>query len=113
MSDAEAIKLLRGQSGMTQAALALATGIPQGRISDLESGKRGLTVDTAERLERVFGDGRLLTSATKRQLEPFQSRRVLPPEDVATQWTDEYMERLRDTQEKRLDDAAEADGYPF
>ena len=113
MSDGEAIRLLRLQVGMTQAELGRTTGIPQGRVSDLESGKRRLSVEVAERMERVFGDGRLLSSATRRQLEPFESRRALPPDDVAEQWTDEYMEQVRDERARALAREARDMGYPF
>ncbi len=35
--------------------LAEALGIPQNRISDIVRGRRGVTADTALRLERAFG----------------------------------------------------------
>ncbi len=35
--------------------LAQALGIPQNRISDIVRGRRGVTADTALRLERAFG----------------------------------------------------------
>ena len=36
-------------------ALAKALGIPQNRISDIVRGRRGITADTALRLEHAFG----------------------------------------------------------
>ena len=36
-------------------SLAKALGIPQNRISDIVRGRRGITADTALRLERAFG----------------------------------------------------------
>ena len=113
MSDGDAIRRLRKTAGLSQLALSLQSGIPQGRISELESGKRVLSVRLAEQLERVFGDGRLLAAVTERHLEPFASRRVCPPSEVAEQWTDEFMGRLRDDKDAVLDAAAKADGYPF
>ena len=35
--------------------LAEALGVPQNRISDIVRGRRGITADTALRLERAFG----------------------------------------------------------
>ena len=35
--------------------LAEALGVPQNRISDIVRGRRGVTADTALRLERAFG----------------------------------------------------------
>ena len=35
--------------------LAQALGVPQNRISDIVRGRRGVTADTALRLERAFG----------------------------------------------------------
>ena len=36
-------------------SLAKALGIPQNRVSDIVRGRRGITADTALRLERAFG----------------------------------------------------------
>ena len=36
-------------------SLAEALGVPQNRISDIVRGRRGVTADTALRLERAFG----------------------------------------------------------
>jgi addiction module HigA family antidote len=41
--------------GLTQVELALALGISRVRYSEIASGKRGITMDTAFRLGRVFG----------------------------------------------------------
>lgn len=41
--------------GMSQAELARAMGVPTNRISQLISGKRALTAETALRLEAVLG----------------------------------------------------------
>ena len=41
--------------GLSQNALAKALGVPQNRISDIISGKRGITADTDLRLCRFFG----------------------------------------------------------
>lgn len=41
--------------GITQIAAAAATGIPQSRLSEILSGRRGITADSAARLGRFFG----------------------------------------------------------
>ena len=41
--------------GLSAGALARALGIPQNRVSDIVRGRRGVTADTALRLERAFG----------------------------------------------------------
>ena len=41
--------------GLSANALARALGIPQNRVSDIVRGRRGVTADTALRLERAFG----------------------------------------------------------
>jgi antitoxin HigA-1 len=41
--------------GITQLAASKATGIPQSRLSELLSGRRSITADTAARLGRYFG----------------------------------------------------------
>lgn len=41
--------------GLSANGLARALGIPQNRISDIVRGRRGITADTALRLERAFG----------------------------------------------------------
>jgi antitoxin HigA-1 len=40
--------------GITQLAAAKATGIPQSRLSEILSGQRAITADTAARLGRFF-----------------------------------------------------------
>ena len=40
---------------ITQNKLAVAIGVPPRRINELVHGKRGITADTALRLERYFG----------------------------------------------------------
>jgi addiction module HigA family antidote len=44
-----------GPMDITQLAAAKATGIPQSRLSEILSGRRGITADTAARLGRFFG----------------------------------------------------------
>lgn len=41
--------------GITQNRLAVAIGVPPRRINEIVHGKRGITADTALRLERYFG----------------------------------------------------------
>jgi addiction module HigA family antidote len=41
--------------GLSQNALARALGVPPGRIGEIVNGRRGITGDTALRLERYFG----------------------------------------------------------
>ena len=41
--------------GITQHKLAVAVGVPPGRINEIVHGKRGITADTAVRLSRYFG----------------------------------------------------------
>ena len=41
--------------GLTAGGLARALGIPRNRIGDIVRGRRGITADTALRLERAFG----------------------------------------------------------
>lgn len=41
--------------GITQLAAAKALGIPQSRLSEILSGRRSITADTAARLGRFFG----------------------------------------------------------
>ena len=44
-----------GQVGITQYRLAKEIGVPQRRISEIVTGKRTVTVDTALRLSHFFG----------------------------------------------------------
>ena len=41
--------------GITQNKLAVAIGVPPRRINEIVHGKRGISADTALRLERYFG----------------------------------------------------------
>ena len=41
--------------GLSASSLARALDIPQNRVSDVVRGRRGITADTALRLERAFG----------------------------------------------------------
>ncbi len=41
--------------GLSASGLARALDIPQNRVSDIVRGRRGITADTALRLERAFG----------------------------------------------------------
>ena len=41
--------------GMTQVALATRLGVTHARINELINGRRGMTPDTALRLEKLFG----------------------------------------------------------
>jgi antitoxin HigA-1 len=43
--------------GLSANQLALAIRVPSGRITDIINGKRSITVDTAARLGRYFGNG--------------------------------------------------------
>ena len=42
--------------GLTANRLALALGVPSGRITDILNGRRSITADTAVRLGRYFGN---------------------------------------------------------
>jgi addiction module HigA family antidote len=42
--------------GLSANRLALDLGVPSGRITDILSGRRGVTADTAVRLGRYFGN---------------------------------------------------------
>lgn len=46
---------MRNKKGMSQKAVADAAGISQPTYSNIEKGKRGLTVDTAKRIATVMG----------------------------------------------------------
>lgn len=48
------LRLLMNERSVTQVALAKATGIPQGNISKLASGKRAFTADHARKLGAYF-----------------------------------------------------------
>lgn len=52
-------KILRdeyfAEMGISQVDAAKATGIPQSRLSEILSGRRGITADTAYRLGKFFG----------------------------------------------------------
>lgn len=74
--------------GITQLAAAKATGIPQSRLSDILSGRRSITADTAARLGRFFGvDPRnwlnLQTTFDLRQFEQAHSRELARVKRVA------------------------------
>ena len=43
--------------GLSANQLALALRVPSGRITDIINGRRAITVDTAARLGRYFGNG--------------------------------------------------------
>ncbi len=52
--------VLRGarfREGVTQAVLSETSGIPQGHISEMESGKRGIGVKTAKKLGQALKIG--------------------------------------------------------
>lgn len=49
------LRLLLKENGVTQQAVAAATGIPQGNLSRLASGKRAFTADHARKLGTYFG----------------------------------------------------------
>ena len=49
------LKQLRTAAGMTQAALASASGVPIGTIRDYEQGKRDPLLSTAQKLAHAFG----------------------------------------------------------
>lgn len=46
---------LRGKEDLTQAELATRLGISQNRISDMESGKRPISVNMAKKIGKEFG----------------------------------------------------------
>lgn len=43
--------------GLSANRLAIDLGVPSGRITDILNGRRSITVDTALRLDRYFGNG--------------------------------------------------------
>lgn len=49
------LRARRKESGMTQAELAFATGLAQGYVSDLESGRRNPSGDALDRIGRALG----------------------------------------------------------
>jgi transcriptional regulator with XRE-family HTH domain len=53
----EKLKELRLSAGITQAALADASGVPIGTIRDYEQGKRDPLLSTAQKLGRAVGHG--------------------------------------------------------
>lgn len=54
-SPAMALQGLRGKEDLTQAELAARLGISQNRISDMESGKRPISVNMAKKIGKEFG----------------------------------------------------------
>jgi transcriptional regulator with XRE-family HTH domain len=54
LSPGDAVRVARELQEMTQAELAKASGLTQPTISGIESGKRALGVDRAERLARAL-----------------------------------------------------------
>ncbi|MGL4208681.1 MAG: helix-turn-helix domain-containing protein [Candidatus Adiutrix sp.] len=48
------IRGFRGKTDMTQVELAERLGVTQGRVSDLESGRRSVSVEMAKKLSGVF-----------------------------------------------------------
>jgi DNA-binding XRE family transcriptional regulator len=55
MSPAKVLRGFRGRDGMTQLELAGQLGIAQTRVSEMESGKRRISVKMAKQLAEVFG----------------------------------------------------------
>jgi transcriptional regulator with XRE-family HTH domain len=55
MTFADKLKELRQAKGLTQTALADASGIPVGTIRDYEQGKRDPLLSNAQRLARALG----------------------------------------------------------
>lgn len=53
-SPAMALRGLRGKEDLTQAELAERLGISQNMISDMESGKRNISIKMAKRIAEVF-----------------------------------------------------------
>lgn len=51
------LKAAREMAGITQAALAKKLGMPQGNISQIESGKRPIGKKLAKRLAKIFNLG--------------------------------------------------------
>jgi len=55
MSPAKVLRGLRGKEELTQAEFAERMGISQHHVSEMETGKRSITVDMAKRIGDVFG----------------------------------------------------------
>ena len=55
MSKPTSIRELRESAGFSQQQLAIATGMSQGFISQLESGTRQPSIDTLRQLSRALG----------------------------------------------------------
>lgn len=51
------LKIARKKEGLTQKELGKMVGIEQANISEMERGKRAITVHTAKKLEKVFNIG--------------------------------------------------------
>lgn len=54
VTPATMLKGLRGKEGITQAELAEKLGVTQNMISDMESGKRNISINMAKRIGEVF-----------------------------------------------------------
>jgi DNA-binding XRE family transcriptional regulator len=54
-SPAKVLRGLRGKEDMTQAAFAARIGISQHHVSEMETGKRPITIEMAKRIGEAFG----------------------------------------------------------
>jgi len=54
MSPAKVLRGLRGKEELTQAEFAERIGISQHHVSEMETGKRSITLDMAKRIGKVF-----------------------------------------------------------
>ena len=66
--------------GMSAAALARTIRVPANRISQIVSGKRNVTADTALRLGRYFGTGPQIWLNLQQAYELDLARRQIEPE---------------------------------
>jgi len=54
-TDGDRLKLRRDNAGLTQAQLAAKTGFTRQRISDMERGRRGISIAAARKLAEALG----------------------------------------------------------
>jgi len=54
MSPAKVLRGLRGKEELTQAEFAERIGISQHHVSEMETGRRSITMDMAKRIGKVF-----------------------------------------------------------
>ena len=103
----KAIRALRSQKGVSQEKLALETGVGRRYMSDIENGRRNVSLEIIEKLANFFelspSDFVKQIENAKTELSLFkysELNRIFPQDHIPFYQIEEYVKKLKENEQK-------------